>query len=185
MADCASGSFHGNSSFFSVAAPSLCKRLVEPQELLAASFYFETILSPAGRESKMKGCEIKPPVQRARAARARARHSETRHGNCAGEKSSRAGLGLLTTHGTGHTRGWLCPGTVTCWGRATVALTGPMSGDNKGTNNDLSCPAPLVHPISCVPMSLYPLLSAEHLCPPALRHCQGVWASPGLSCSGG
>lgn len=111
VADCASGSFHGNSPFFSVAAPSVCKKLVEPQELLAASFYFETSQSPAGCESKTKGCEIKAPVQRARAAR----HSETRHGNCAGEKSSRAGLGPLTTHTP------CTPESASAWGQARVA----------------------------------------------------------------
>lgn len=45
VAECASGSFHGNNSFFfffnfSVASPSVCRSLVGPQELVAASFLF-------------------------------------------------------------------------------------------------------------------------------------------------
>lgn len=58
----ASGNVHGNRPF-SARAQSVFKRLVESQELLAASLYFETGWPPAGCESKMKGCEINPLVR--------------------------------------------------------------------------------------------------------------------------
>lgn len=58
----ASRSIHGNRPF-SATAQSVCKRLIESQELLAASFYFETGWPPAGCETKMKGCEINPLVR--------------------------------------------------------------------------------------------------------------------------
>lgn len=58
----ASMNIHGNRPF-SATSESICKRLVESQVLLAASFYFETNWPPAGCESKMKGCEINPLVR--------------------------------------------------------------------------------------------------------------------------
>lgn len=55
----ASGSVDGNRPF-SATAPRLCKGLVESQELVAASFCFETGWPPAGCERKAKGCAINP-----------------------------------------------------------------------------------------------------------------------------
>lgn len=72
----ASGSIHGNRPF-STTAQSVCKRLVESQELLAASFYFETSWPPAGCESKMKGCEINPLVRESESLPEAAQHQRS------------------------------------------------------------------------------------------------------------